>query len=280
MVVPAPHEALGPAVLRRPLRRVRVRVVIGLLHHPRLVLVGEQREKSRILIPQQLGVPVLSPVPHVAPAPVARHRGVGVLCRSAAAARLVEERLVVGLCGLELVGADDRLARVVPIAVSPRGRCRRLVADHLAPPLLLETIGTVAPEVPLVGPQRAVGVEVLGREDVDRERLDPFRCGAVACRAEEPIEPVAGRGAIERAHQPVLFRVALDLRRWNRLDVLGIPPHLPGDGRGHGSAAAHAREFGRRRLSARARHQHGRRTARQARRGGLQGIHVRHGRPS
>ena len=196
MVVPAPHEALGPAVLRRPLRRVRVRVVIRLLHHPRLVLVSEQREESRILIPQQFGVPVLSPVPNVAPAPLARHCGVCMLRRSAAAARLVEERLVVGLRRLELVGADDRLARVIPIAVSPCRRCRRLVADHLAPPLLLETIGTVAAEVTLVGPQLAVGIEVLGREDVDRKWLYPFRCGAVACRAEEPREPASPVAAL------------------------------------------------------------------------------------
>src|SRR6185503_3813542 len=134
-----------------------------------------------------------------AAAPLARHSGIGVLRRPAALARLLQERLVVGLRRLELVRTDHRLTRVVPIAVAPRRRCRRRVADHSPSPLLLETVGTVAPEVPLVGPQRAIGVEIFRGEDVHLQRLDPFWCGAIPGRPEEFLEPVAGCGTIERA---------------------------------------------------------------------------------
>ena len=52
VVVPAPHEALGQQYWPRPLRRVRVSVVINLLHHPRLIFLGQQRQESRDLIPK------------------------------------------------------------------------------------------------------------------------------------------------------------------------------------------------------------------------------------
>src|SRR5688572_3536549 len=109
-------------------------------------------------------------MPDVSSAPVTRHGGVGMLRRSAALPRFIHQSLVVLLRGLELVGADHALSRIVAIAVAPRRGRWRLVADHAAAPLLLETIGTVAAKVPLVGPQLAIGVEVLRREDVDLQR--------------------------------------------------------------------------------------------------------------
>src|SRR5262245_979398 len=225
--MPAPHETLRPAVLRWPLRRVAVGVVIRLLYHPHLVLVAEQRQERRILTPQQLGVPVLSTVPHVASAPVAWDGRVGMLCRSAAALRLREQRFVVGLGGLELVRTDHARPRIVAVTIAPRRRRGRLVANHAASPLLLETVWTIAAEVPFVSPQRPVGVEILGCEDVHFERLNSVRRGAAARGAEEPLESVAGGRTVQRADEPLLFRVALDLPRWNRFDVLGVAPHLP-----------------------------------------------------
>src|SRR5690606_42140311 len=55
---------------------------------------------------------------------------VRVLGRPAAALRLLEQRLVVLLRGLERIRAHDRLARIVAIAISPRGGRWRIVADQ------------------------------------------------------------------------------------------------------------------------------------------------------
>ena len=48
------------------------------------------------------------------------------------------------------------------------------------------------------------------------------------------------RRAIERADEPVLLRVAGDFAWGHRLDVFGTLPHLPGNGRRYGCAAADA----------------------------------------
>src|SRR6185369_17316383 len=144
---------------------------------------------------------------------------------------------------------------------------------HPATPLLLETVGTVAAEVPLVGPQRAIGVEVFRGEDVDLERLDAIRCGAATRGAEEPFEPVAGRTRIERTDEPVLLRIAFDLARWNRFDVLDLPPHLPWDRWRDRRAATDAGGLDARRFGARrTRHRHGHE---QRGKGGTAGFHGR-----
>src|SRR5688572_1277549 len=134
--------------------------------------------------------------------------------RPAAVLRLRDQRLVVRVRGLEGVRTDHPGARIVAVAVSPGRRRRRPVANDLAAPLPLETKRAVAAEVTLVGPERAVGVKVLRREDVDWKRLNPRRRGAVAGRADKlnGAAPRAGSRRVERADQPVLLRVTLDLR--------------------------------------------------------------------
>src|SRR5688500_7684265 len=128
--------------------------------------------------------------------------------------------------------------------MAPRRRGRWLVADHLATPLPFEPERTVAAEVARVGPEGAVSVEVLRGEDVYRQRLDARRNGAVPRRADERrgLTARAGPRRIVGTHQPVLLRVALDLGRRPRLDVLRIDPHLPRNARRHRCAAAGAPE--------------------------------------
>src|SRR5690606_22016478 len=46
-------------------------------------------------------------------------------------------------------------------------------------PLRIQTQGAVATEVAWVAPKLAIDVEIVAREDVARERDDPFRHGAV-----------------------------------------------------------------------------------------------------
>ncbi len=138
---------------------------------------------------------------------------------------------------LERVGADNRRAWVISVAVSPGGRARGVVADHTLPPLRLERIRAVAAEIARVAPERAVGVEILRGEEVNLERLDPLGRRAVSGGAQE----VGGFAArAERADQPVLFGIPVDFRRRKRLDVLGIPPLLRGNGRRLRRAAADA----------------------------------------
>ena len=188
--VVAPHEAFGPAVLARPLRGVRVALVKELLHEARLILVGQQREDGRDLVHQHA---VPSPERHlhvdarVAAAPLAGNRRVRVLRRAAVAARFLEQRVVVRLGRLERVRADDRCARIVAIAIAPGRRARRIVADRvalkrLAPCCCSMREAAVAAEVARIAPERAILVEILGREEIDRQRLDPV--GAAPFQAE------------------------------------------------------------------------------------------------
>ncbi len=124
-LVPAAHEAFGPAVLRRPLRAIRDAFVIGLLHHALLILRREQRQDRRhLVVPHPVPVRLTGRVAgmHVAAVPFVRQRRVGLLRRAAALLRLREQRLVVLLRRLERIGAHDRLARIVAVAASPRGR--------------------------------------------------------------------------------------------------------------------------------------------------------------
>src|SRR5690606_28816574 len=128
----------------------------------------------RDLVPEQLRVPVLAARPYVAAGPLAGHGRIRVLRRPAAPLRLLEQRLVVLLRGRERIRAHDRLARIVAVAVAPRGGRGRIVADDPRPrgPLRLERGAAVAAEVARIAPERPVLVEILGRENIDRERLD------------------------------------------------------------------------------------------------------------
>ena len=132
VLVPAPHEAFGPAVLRRPLRAF-VSLMVGLLHHalsgtPASAATGS----SALVVPHAVPVVVARRQArmHVAAGPFTRHGGVGVLRRPAALLRLREQRFVVFLSGLERVGADDGFARIVAVAVAPRAPTRAVVADQ------------------------------------------------------------------------------------------------------------------------------------------------------
>src|SRR5690606_16522125 len=114
---------------------------------------------------------------------------------------LLEQRLVVLLGGLERIRAHDRLARIVAIAVAPRGRRRRIVADQagaVRAPLLLERDRAVAAEVARIAPEVAVLVEILGREEIDLERLDARRGVAVAGGADAHVRIEGGTVRAER----------------------------------------------------------------------------------
>ncbi len=102
--VPAAHEAFGPAVLRRPLRFVRVAVVIGLLHEARLILRRQQRQNRRHLdVPHAVPVLVVRRAAgvHVPTRPLFQRFCARLLLRAAALRRLGEQRRVMLLRGLE-----------------------------------------------------------------------------------------------------------------------------------------------------------------------------------
>jgi len=91
------------------------------------------------------------------------------------------------LRGLERIGTDDGLARIVAIAIAPGGGARRIVTNRCTEDraaLHLQSFRTVAAEVARVLPQLAVLVEVLGGEEIDRQRLHPGGCRAVPGGAE------------------------------------------------------------------------------------------------
>src|SRR5690606_23369068 len=88
------------------------------------------------------------------------------------------------------IRADDRLARIVPIAEPPRRTPRRILADQadaVTAPKILERGRAVAAEIARVAPQLTILVEVGGREDIDLERLDAFRRLAGPRRADEAV---------------------------------------------------------------------------------------------
>ena len=94
--------------------------------------------------------------------------------RTAAALRLLEQRLVMLLRGFEAIGADDRFARIADLAVSPRGFCVRAVIQlrlRQNPALILRRLRAIAAEVARIAPKRLVRVEVGAREDIARQRL-------------------------------------------------------------------------------------------------------------
>src|SRR4029079_14934881 len=120
---------------------------------------------------------------------------VRVLGRPAACLGLREQRLVTLLRGLERVGAHYALARVILLAIAPSRRARRVAADRrdagVRAALGLDRPRAVAAEIALVGPERAVLVEILRREEIDRERLHALRRGAVPCGAVVDLDGLA-----------------------------------------------------------------------------------------
>src|SRR5688572_31348731 len=107
---------------------------------------------------------------------VAGHRRVRVLGGAAATAGLLEQCLVMLLRGLEGVRAHYAHARVVAVAITPRRRLRRLLADQrILAPEILERCGAVAAEVARIAPQLAILVEIRRREKIHRERFDAGR---------------------------------------------------------------------------------------------------------
>src|SRR5690606_17353421 len=120
----------------------------------------------------------------------------GVLRRTASLLRLLEQRVVMLLRGLERIRADDRLSRIVLVALPPRRGHRRIVADQRlaerTAPQLLDARRAVAAEVTLVAPELAILVEVLRREQIDRQRLDSLGHVAVARGADVASAVLAG----------------------------------------------------------------------------------------
>src|SRR5690606_11072340 len=109
------------------------------------------------------------------------------------------------------------LARIIAIAMSPRGGRGRVVADDgSAPagrgPLRFEGGAAVAAEVARVAPELAIAIKVLRREDVDRQRLDAFGRSAVPgsrhALLRDAIRSAARRA--QRSDHLIPFRIAID----------------------------------------------------------------------
>ncbi len=100
------------------------------------------------------------------------------------------QRCEVRLGGAERIGTHDLRARIVAVAVAPRGAARRVIADqrHLVgAPDLLDAHGRIAAVVARIAPQGLVLVEVLGRKDIDGQRFHARRHRAIACREDRCI---------------------------------------------------------------------------------------------
>ena len=171
--------------------------MIDLAHHALLIFGRQQRQQRRHLVGAGVvpDAPSLRHILAVSPVPFG-HRFVGVLRRPASRFRVGHQRLVVILRGLERIGAHDVLARPIHLAVSPARRPGRIAADsrvgRARAGAAAAHVGNlprgVAAPVPLVRPQRAILVEVLGREHVHGKRLYavgrlpvPRRALAVSC---------------------------------------------------------------------------------------------------
>jgi hypothetical protein len=232
---PPPQQSFGTAVHQRELRGVAVGLVIHLLHEPLLVIRCEQREDRRHLVRpaddplRRLGELLRQrlarsastsstteheiQVPGIAPVPV-RQRLLRVRRWSAACFGFDEQGCVVFLCGLERIGTDDGLARVVAIAMAPGCRCRVAVFEcpwtaGVVAPDRVERDRTVAAVVVLVHPQRAIEVEVLRCKDVARQRL----------HADGRLSAGGGGAGLvvprrHRAHE-LVFGIAVELRKRN-----------------------------------------------------------------
>src|SRR5690606_8542522 len=79
-----------------------------------------------------------------------------------------QERRVVLLGGRMVVRAHDLLDRAVEIAIAP-------LADPSLIPHVSQLTRRVAACIARIGPVLALEVEVLGREEIDRQRLDAGR---------------------------------------------------------------------------------------------------------
>jgi hypothetical protein len=99
-------------------------------------------------------------------------------------AHLGLQRLVMRPGGTETAGADDGLARIVPVAMAPRCRSWPGIAHDLheyrgqRTLQCFDGLRTVAAEVARVGPGRPVLVEVPRREQVHRQRCHARRRSA------------------------------------------------------------------------------------------------------
>ncbi len=153
------------------MRAVVARVVIHLLHETLLVLWCEQRQVGRNL----QGRTVEPRQPLVTLARIAatprRQGGLRVLRRAAVRTCFCQQAFVVRLGGGEAIGADDLFTRIVAIAMTPCRSARRITAyqrHFIGAPDLFETYSGIAAVIAGITPQRAIQVEVLGREDIER----------------------------------------------------------------------------------------------------------------
>ena len=157
---PPAHEPFGITEGRHPLRSVGHAFVKIHLHHSLLILRREQREhRGRLQIdaPDPL---IFVPAALVVAIPIGERLS-RVNRRAAGLPGFGHQGLVVFSRRLVAVRADDLLDRVVAIAVAP-------VRDAiLARPHVGQLPRRVASRVTLVGPVRAIQVEVLRREQID-----------------------------------------------------------------------------------------------------------------
>ena len=144
-----------------------------------LVLGGQQRDHGGRL--QIAAVdPLFASRPSFIPAVPLGQRGAGVRGRPTCRARLGQQRRVVRLGGPIRVGAGNAGNRAIEIAIPP-------LPDAVVAPHVGQLPGCIAPGIATVGPVASIQVEVLGREQVHRQRLNAGRrLAALGGRSRRP----------------------------------------------------------------------------------------------
>ena len=192
---PLPHESLGPAIRSGPSVSGVNALVVKPPHHALLILwvridrnvaLAWHARSSRLAVP-----PANTPVDAV---PLRHRWRVRVFCRSASGLHIGQQRSVVLFRGFESVRAHDVFARPILAAVSPASRDRRVLTDAriarghagAAAAHVGDLPRTIAAPVTGIGPVLAVLVEILAREEIDRQGLHAGR------RLRVPI-PALGR---------------------------------------------------------------------------------------
>ena len=182
---PLPHEALGPAVRRRPLMSGIDALVIELAHHALLILGRQDREERRHLrraavVPD---APAFGQILAVDAVPL-RHRLVACASsvRRVCARRLAAPRSARRPSRTRTGSRCSRAAspsRSLPSAPRRGGFAPMRGSDVPAPGAAAAHVGdltrAVAAPIARVQPLVAVLIEILAREEIARERLDSRR---------------------------------------------------------------------------------------------------------
>ncbi len=195
--------------------------MIEVLHRAHLILGSEQRHDRRGLAHEHHAVPIFEHGDRaVAAAPVLRQlrAGANIGLRLSASCFFLQALRSGPVRVVKRIRAQDRLARIVELAVAPCGGSRRILADDFQehrrdrPMLRLDRLRAVAAVVARIGPERAILVKVLRREEIHGQRLDAWRGGAAPRGSDDEIGIAASGATDQRDSHCADERVALHLR--------------------------------------------------------------------